>query len=118
MSGKARARLFEEASYSKLRDLEFGEGGYDEGGEDWIRTLLPILTDWKAQLEQTRDRLRSGQDVPYRPVVERMLREESAAYQRALLKLSEAWLAYFFLWQGEDADAPESLIFELDGGAK
>ncbi|MFD8640775.1 hypothetical protein ACFV14_10745 [Streptomyces zaomyceticus] len=114
MSWTFRAQMFEEASYSKLYDLEFGEGGYEDGPDDWIRTMLPILTQWKAELERKRDDLHARPDSPFRSFCERQLIAESAAYQRALLKLSEAWLAFFYCWQG--SDAPTSLIFELDGG--
>ncbi|MEE1818479.1 hypothetical protein PUR59_26100 [Streptomyces sp. SP18ES09] len=110
------SRMFEEASYAKLYDAEFGPQGDEDGSDDWIRTMLPLLFDWRAQLEETRDRLRSVEDLPYRTYLERKLRKESAAYQRALLKLSEAWLSYFFLWQGEGEAAPASLIFDVDGG--
>ncbi|APE23010.1 MULTISPECIES: hypothetical protein [Streptomyces] len=116
MSWKGHTRLFEDVSYDKLYDLEFGPDGYDDGGDDYIRALLPVLVDWKRRLEETRDRLRSGEDFPYREFAQRQIREESAAYQRALLKLSEAWLTYFFCCDG--SGVPTSLIFEVDGGAK
>jgi hypothetical protein len=115
MSWDVKARLFEEASYGKLWDLEMGPDGYDDAPDDYIRTLLPVLTDWRRQLERKRAELREmPADSYYRPRNERWLREESAAYQRALLKLSEAWLTYFFCWQG--SDTPTSLIFDVDGG--
>ncbi|ALO10005.1 hypothetical protein AQF52_4411 [Streptomyces venezuelae] len=116
MSWKGKARLFEDASYGKLWDLEMGPDGYDDAPDDYIRALLPVLADWKKQLEKKRDDLRERPDGPFHALSERWLREESEAYQRALLKLSEAWLAYFFCFEG--SGVPTSLIFDRDGGAK
>ncbi|MGY3845265.1 hypothetical protein ACWV2X_08475 [Streptomyces hydrogenans] len=108
------ARLFEGVSYDTLYDLEFGENGYDDASDEYVRTLLPILARWKRQLDKKRAGLSQLPEGDYRPKYEAWLREEAAAYQRALLKLSEAWLTYFFCNEG--SDVPTSLIFELDGG--
>ncbi|RSS53024.1 hypothetical protein [Streptomyces sp. WAC01280] len=108
------ARLFEGVSYSVLDDLEFGENGYEDAPDEYVRTLLPILTRWRKQLEKKRAELRGLPDGDYRKNYERWLREESEAYQRALLKLSEAWLLHFFRCDG--SGLPKSMIFDMDGG--
>ncbi|GAA2796456.1 hypothetical protein [Streptomyces showdoensis] len=113
---KGPARLFEDASYKTLWDLEMGPDGEEDGPDDYIRALLPVLVQWRKRLTKKRAELRGLPDSDYRRRYEGWLREESEGYQRALLKLSEAWLTYFFCFEG--SGVPTSLIFDLDGGTQ
>ncbi|MEV5441420.1 hypothetical protein AB0N23_02550 [Streptomyces sp. NPDC052644] len=120
MSWKGVARLFEDASYQTLWDLEMGPDGYEGAPDEYVTTLLPILARWKTQLEKKRDEFRRLPASDYRTHYEGWLREEAAAYQRALLKLSEAWLLYFFVCDS-NPEIPVSLAFDVDaetGGAR
>ena len=114
MSWRGPARLFEDASYSTLYDLEMGPDGQEDAADDYIRSLLPVLVQWRKQLKKKRAQLDRIPESDYRRKYEGWLREETAAYQRALLKLSEAWLTYFFCYEG--SGIPTSLLFDLDGG--
>ncbi|MEU2076859.1 hypothetical protein [Streptomyces sp. NPDC013489] len=109
------ARLFEDISYDTLYELEFGEKGFEDGPDEYYRVILPVLARWRKQLQKKRADLgKMPAENRYRSMHERWLREETEAYQRALLKASAAWLTYFFASKG--SGIPTSLMFELDGG--